>query len=118
MKNFKELIIWQKGIEITMSVYEITKDFPKEETYNLISQIRRSAVSVPSNIAEGNSRNSEKDKHRFMEIALGSTFELETQLILASKLNYGKSEQFESLLSSIDEEQKMLMSYMKKIKPE
>lgn len=117
MKNFKELIIWQKGINITMAAYELTMTFPKEETYNLISQIRRSAVSIPSNIAEGNSRDSENDKHRFMEIALGSAFELETQLIIASKLNYGKIELVNSLINLIDEEQKMLMAYMKKLKP-
>ena len=82
MKNFKQLRVWQKGLEIALASYELVQAFPKEERYGLSSQITRAAVSIPSNIAEGSSRGSEKDYNRFLEISLGSCFELETQLRL------------------------------------
>lgn len=78
MKDFKSLKVWQKGIKLVIEIYKSTKHFPQEELYGLTSQMRRSSVSIPSNIAEGSGRSSDKDFHRFLEISIGSAFELET----------------------------------------
>jgi len=78
MKNYKELTVWKRGIELVKAVYIISKQFPSEEKFGIISQITRAAVSIPANIAEGNSRNSDKDYGRFLQIALGSAFEVQT----------------------------------------
>jgi len=78
MKNYKELTVWKRGIELVKAVYIISKQFPSEENFGIISQITRAAVSIPANIAEGNSRNSDKDYGRFLQIALGSAFEVQT----------------------------------------
>lgn len=88
MNNYKDLLVWQKSIDCTIYVYSILKSFPKEEIYSLTSQIKRSLISIPSNIAEGAGRNSKKEFNQFLSIALASSFELETQLIIALKLNY------------------------------
>ncbi len=115
MRNFKELKIWQKGLGIAIDSFKLLSTFPKEEKYGISSQITRAAVSISSNIAEGSSRSSEKDYNRFIEISLGSTFEMETQLLIAGALNYRDKELLKKLLTEIDEEQKMLMSFMKKL---
>ncbi len=86
MRNFRKLDIWAQGIEIVKMIYQIANKLPKEEAYGLRSQITRASVSVPSNIAEGSSRNSDKEFKRFLEIAIGSLFELETQLIIIKEL--------------------------------
>jgi len=78
MKNYKELTVWKRGIELVKAVYIISKQFPSEENFGIISQITRAAVSIPANIAEGNSRNSDKDYGMFLQIALGSAFEVQT----------------------------------------
>jgi four helix bundle protein len=117
MKNFKNLKIWQKGFEIAVQSIKYTKDFPPSEKFSLANQISRSAVSIPSNIAEGSSRNSKNDYHRFLEFSLESAFELETQLLIAKEVNFGNIEVCELLLKEIDEEQKMIMSFQKVIKP-
>ena len=88
MRNFKELKIWQKGFDIAISAFKLAGSFPKEEKYGITSQITRAAVSIPSNIAEGSSRTSGKEYSRFMEISLGSSFELETQLLIAQAVKY------------------------------
>lgn len=82
MKKLNELKIWQKGFEIALDAYNFTKVFPSSEKFGLTSQITRAAVSIPSNIAEGSSRKSDKDYYKFIEISLGSSFELETQLLM------------------------------------
>ncbi len=87
MHNLKELKLWHKAIELTTEVYRLTADFPKEEKYGLTSQIRRAAVSVPSNIAEGAGRNSNKEFVHFLAISNGSSYELQTQLIISKNLN-------------------------------
>src|SRR5690348_15340354 len=115
MRNFKQLKIWQKGFEIAVNSFNLVNSFPREERFGLSSQITRAAVSIPSNIAEGSSRSSNKDYNRFLEISLGSTFELETQLLIAQAVNFGNKAQTDNLLKDIDEEQKMLMSYMSKL---
>jgi four helix bundle protein len=115
MKNFKNLKVWQKGFEIAKLTYNLTKKFPVEEKLGLTSQMNRSSISIASNIAEGSSRRSEKDYFRFLEIALGSCFELESQLLISIELGFAEREQANSLLQNIDEEQKMLISFMKKL---
>ena len=116
MKNFKQLKIWQKGFDIAVHSFKLTSGFPREEKFGITSQITRAAVSIPSNIAEGSSRASEKDYNRFIEISLGSSFELETQILIASAVNYDDSNIRNEMLKEIDEEQKMLMSFMSKLK--
>lgn len=107
MHNLKELKIWNKAIELAVKVYEATAGFPKEEKYGLTSQIRRSAISVPSNISEGAGRNSNKEFVQFLGIANGSSYELQTQLIISNRLNLITNENVELLLNQIDEIQKM-----------
>src|SRR5690606_12231933 len=88
MNNFKELVVWQKAVDLSVDIYECSNEFPKEEIYGITSQLRRSAVSIPSNIAEGSGRNSDREFSQFLSIALGSSFELETQLIIAQKVGF------------------------------
>lgn len=87
MRNFRELEVWKISFDIMLKVYEIADSLPKEEKYGLSDQIRRASVSIPSNIAEGCSRSSERDFKRYLEIAMGSSFELETQLLAIERLN-------------------------------
>lgn len=115
MKDFKKLNVWQKSMELVASVYKISKEFPIEEKYGLTSQITRSAVSIPSYIAEGSSRFSERDYFRFLEIALGSAFELETQLLIVNKLNYSNSKDSLDLIEQTKTVQKMLSGLMSKL---
>jgi len=116
MKDFKNLKIWQHGINLVVDVYKASKNFPPEELYGLTSQIRRSAVSIPSNIAEGAGRDSDKEFCRFLDISLGSSFELETQIIIAHKLDLLSEEVYVDLAEKIREEQKMISGLHKKIK--
>jgi four helix bundle protein len=115
IKSFKDLKIWQKGIQLVEDVYALSKTFPKEEIYGLQSQLRRSAVSIPSNIAEGFARIHNKEYRNFLYIALGSCAELTTQIIIASKLKYIEGLKVETILSNIDEISKMTMSLIKKL---
>lgn len=112
MKNFKKLEVWQRGIKIVELAYKLTKLLPNEEKFNLTSQINRSAVSIPSNIAEGSSRRSEKDYFRFLEIALGSCFEIETQIIILNVLNFTNENQTKEILDQIESEEKQLFAFM------
>ena len=115
MRNFKQLLIWQKGFQIAVKSFQLTSSFPKEEKFGLTTQLTRAAVSMPSKIAEGSSRTSSKDYNRFLEMSLGSSFEMETQLMIAEAVNFGVKEKRDDLLKEIDEEQKMLMSFMSKL---
>ena len=115
MRNFKELKIWQKGFEIAVDTYKLVDTFPKSEKFSLAQQATRSASSIPSNIAEGSSRKSEKDYYRFIEISLGSSFELETQLLIAKAVNFGDEILLNNILGKIDEEQKMLIAFANKL---
>lgn len=115
MRNFKELKIWQKGFEIAVDTYKLIDTFPKSEKYSLAQQATKAATSIPSNIAEGSSRRSEKDYYRFIEISLGSSFELETQLLIARAVNFGDVEKISNTLTKIDEEQKMLIAFANKL---
>lgn len=116
MNNYKELIVWQKSVDLAVKIYEVTKDFPREELYGLTSQIRRSAVSIPSNIAEGAGRNSKKDFNNFLGISNGSSCELDTQLIIAQRINFINQSLQESLQQEINEIQKMNWSLKRSLK--
>ncbi len=116
MHNLKQLKIWQKAIDLTTEVYRATASFPKEEVYGLTSQIRRSAVSVPSNIAEGAGRNSDKEFLHFLGISNGSSFELQTQLIIANNLELISSSVVNPLLDELVEIQKMNYTFQGKLR--
>lgn len=107
--NFRELKVWQKGMELSKNIYQITCTFPTEEKYGLKSQIQRSAISIPSNIAEGYGRTGNNELKHFLSISLGSAFELETQVILANEFRYTDKNNFELIINQIQEIQKMLI---------
>jgi len=113
MTTHKDLNVWKKSMNLVVLIYKLTGQFPKEELFGLSSQMRRSAVSIPSNIAEGHGRNSEKDLIRFLYISLGSASELETQLILSNKLNFLNDESFNKLNDANNEIIKMLVSLIR-----
>jgi len=115
MHNFKELKIWNNAIDISVEVYQLINRFPEIEKYNLSIQMRKSAVSVPSNIAEGAGRNSNKDFLRFLSIAQGSTFELQTQLIISNKLKLITDEDFEKINDPIEELERMNWGLQKRL---
>lgn len=115
-KSYKELKVWQKGIEIVLLTYKITKSFPQEELFGLSSQMRRCAVSVPSNIAEGWGRDSNKSFVQQLKIARALLLELETQVHIATLLNYIENKQENEFGKLIEEESKMLNALVNKIK--
>ena len=108
MHNFRELKIWQEAIEITKLTYKLTKRFPSSELYGLTSQMNRAAVSIPSNIAEGAGRNSNKEFTQFLNISIGSCFELETQMILAYEFNYVQKDEMEMFILNLSKLEKMI----------
>lgn len=113
IKNFKDLMIWQKGMELTKIIYQKTDSFPSKETYGIVSQMRRAAVSVPSNIAEGFMRKHNKEYKQFLYIALGSLAELETQIILSEKLGYLENKQSAEMQDNISELNRMVSGLIK-----
>lgn len=113
VNSYQQLIVWQKAMMVAELTYELTKEFPKEEIYGFVSQMRRAAVSIPSNIAEEFGRRSEKDYKHFYKIAYGSALEIETQLLLARKLNYGQKAKYEAIETNLIEVCKMLNSMSK-----
>lgn len=102
-KNYQDLIAWRKAMDLVKMIYKVTKDFPKEEVYGLTAQIRRAAVSIPSNIAEGQGRTSSKEFQNFLSIAHGSVREVETQILIAQHLNYLPTEQAQHILNQAGE---------------
>ncbi len=116
MRDFRKLKIWRQGIEIVKQVYKLIQELPTEEKYGLQSQITRAATSVPSNIAEGCSRNSNFEYKRFLEIAIGSLFELETQLIILEEIGMVSNKNLQDLYEIITIEEKMINSLINKIK--
>lgn len=116
MQDFKKLIVWQKAHELTLGIYRATKTFPRDELYGVTNQIRRAAMSVPSNIAEGCGRNSNIELARFLEIAMGSASETEYQLLLARDLSYLQSSDYETLSSGTTEVKRMLASLIIKLR--
>ena len=114
-KHYKELLVWQKGMVLARLVYRLTVRFPREEKFGLTSQIRRAAVSVPSNIAEGQARQSTKEFLQFLSHAEGSLAELETQILLSVELGFVWQEDVKEILAKIDELQKMLVGLKRKL---
>lgn len=115
MNHLEDLKIWNKAMDLTVRVYENVKHFPKDEMYGLSSQIKRSAVSVASNIAEGAGRNSDKEFRHFLAISQGSAYELQSQLILARRLQLIAIENCTPLLNELDEIQKMNRALQKRL---
>lgn len=115
MHKYRELEIWKRAIDLTVDVYALSKHFPEDERFGLTSQIKRAAVSVPSNIAEGAGRNSDKEFNQFLGISTGSIFEVETQLIIAERLNFLTSDQTEKVLQKSDELVRMTKSLKNKL---
>ena len=116
MRDFRKLEIWKNGISIVNQVYQLSHQLPAQEKFGLISQINRAAVSIPSNIAEGCSRNSEVEFKRFLEIAIGSLFEIETQLIIIVELKLIDLKETENLMTLIHKEGRMINGLINKIK--
>lgn len=108
IKSYKELTVWQKSMDVVELVFEKTKSFPGSELYGLTSQMKRAAVSIPSNIAEGFGRNSQKEYAQYYSIAYGSALELETQVIIAKRIGYLNDQDFSELVPLLNEVLKML----------
>ena len=116
MMTHKDLDVWKKSIALVASIYKITSLFPKEEIYGLTSQIRRSAISIPSNIAEGAARNHSNEFRQFLYISLASAAELETQLIISNMLNFVDNQKSEELIHELNSISKMLQGLIKSLK--
>ena len=116
MRNFRNYDIWKNGMDIAVTVYSLTDVLPKFEIYGLSDQLRRAAVSIPSNIAEGSSRTSEAEFAHYLEYSIGSCFEVETQLEIAKCRDYISEEQFNGLLSSLQTEEKQINQFISKLK--
>jgi four helix bundle protein len=115
MHRYKELNVWQKSIDLAVEVYRITEKLPIQEKYGLISQMNKSAVSIPSNIAEGAGRNGKKEFDNFLGIALGSSFELDTQIIISNRLDYINDRDFQQLESELEHLQNMIVKLKKSL---
>ena len=115
IRTYRDLVVWQKSMALITEIYEITRTFPKDETYGIVAQMRRCAVSVPSNIAEGYGRNSSSDYIRFLRIAVDSLYELQTQLEISLNLKYFKENTFKSFYESSREVERMLSSLIRTI---
>lgn len=115
IKDFKDLLIWQKGMAIAEQCYLLTKDFPREEIYGIVQQIRRASIFIPANISEGYGRNSRGDYIRFLNIAKGSVNELETHLLLSERLKLCNAKDVNPIINLLQEETKMIISLIKKL---
>ncbi|GBD96713.1 hypothetical protein BMS3Abin06_01599 [bacterium BMS3Abin06] len=118
VKTFRDLIVWQKAMQLVTQIYLITKGLPKEEIYGLTPQIRRSSVSIPSNIAEGYGRNFTNDYIRFLQIATASLYELQTQLEICLNLEYLSKQIFKELYEKSREIERMISSLIRKLTPD
>ncbi|TPG42136.1 four helix bundle protein [Flavobacterium pectinovorum] len=116
MNTFRDLLIWQKSMNLVTQIYQLTNSFPKEEIYGLSSQIRRCSVSIPSNIAEGYGRDGNNDYLRFLNISISSLFEMQTQLEISFNLKYLNENQFNKINGESREIERMLSSFIRKIK--
>ncbi|WP_375580353.1 four helix bundle protein [Marivirga tractuosa] len=115
MQDYRKLRIWKLSMELTQNIYELTQKFPPEEKYGLTSQIRRSSISVPSNIAEGAGRNGSKEFNNFLGIAMGSLFELDTQVELSYNFQYIQIDSYNKTLNKINQLKKMIFHFQKKL---
>ena len=118
VRTHRDLDVWKKSIDLVTEIYKYTAEYPKSEMYGLTSQIRRCAVSIPSNIAKGSARTTKKDSSRFLSIALGSLAELETQLIISKKLNYLSDSDLNELMSELISIRRMTLGLRKSINKE
>ena len=118
MKNYRELHVWQKAHQLVLDVYAVTRDFLANELYGLVSQMRRCAVSIPSNIAEGCGRNGDAELARFCDIASGSASELDYQLTLARDLNYIHEDVHQRLAGQLSEARRMLTGFLQAVRPQ
>jgi four helix bundle protein len=116
INSYRDLLIWQKSMNLVTEIYKATSAFPREEIYGITSQIRRSSVSIPSNIAEGYGRNSTGDYKRFLHISLGSLYELQTQIEISNRLSYIDVDSYTKLGSASNELERMMNSLISKIK--
>lgn len=116
MRDYTKYKVWNDSINLDMVIYNLTKEFPSDEKFGLISQLRRAAVSIPSNIAEGCSRSSEKEFNRYLEISIGSSFEVKTQLIIAQKLNFGDQNMLDKALEIVDSISRQINALRNKVK--
>lgn len=116
MRDFRQLRVWEESHSLTLLIYQITKDFPKEELFALTNQMRRSSSSIPTNIAEGCGRETTKDYEHFLQIALGSAFELDYQLILARDLKYIDEKKYLELNDKVDKVRRQLAVLINKIR--
>ena len=115
MHNFKELLIWQKSRTLVSEIYLLLANFPEDEKFGIVLQMKRAVVSIPSNIAEGAGKGSNKDFNRFLDIAIGSAFELETQLYLAFDLSFITNEQLNIFIIRVEEIEKMIHGFKKRL---
>jgi four helix bundle protein len=115
IRSYKDLEIWRRGVELVRNIYLVTRGFPKSETHALVDQIRRAALSIPSNIAEGHTRQHRKEFRQFLFIAFGSLAELETQLIVAAELGFLRKDKLNQLLSETDVVGKMTRALIKRL---
>lgn len=118
MQDFKKLKVWEKGHQLTLGVYKVTAEFPKQELYGLTSQMRRASTSIVSNIAEGCGRTGRPDFARFLQMATGSASELEYQLLLSRDLNLLKPDEYQSLDRAVVEVKRMLSAFMQRLRSE
>lgn len=116
--SYKELVVWQKSVELAIKTYELTENFPKSELYGLVSQMRRAAISIPSNIAEGRRRGTRKDFRHFLLFAYGSGAELETQIEISKRLPFGSGLDFFEVETLLDEIMRMLNVMVGKLSSE
>ena len=115
IKSYRDLIVWQKSMDLVIDIYEMTEKFPKSENYGLTSQMRRSAVSIPSNIAEGSRRSSRKDFRNFLQNAYGSGAELETQIEITKRIHFGEELHYQNVDGILSEVMRMLNSMIKSL---
>ena len=118
MRNFRNYDVWTAGVDFSAHVYELTEKFPKKELYALCDQLQRASVSIPSNIAEGCSRRSQNEFAHYLEISLGSSYEVETQMEIALKLKYVTMEQYNSIIEEVQSIEKRLTSLINTVRPE
>jgi four helix bundle protein len=115
MKNFRDLKVWEKAHGLVLGCYEVTSSFPKQEIFGIVSQIRRSASSIPANIAEGCGRRGNAELHRFLQMAMGSASELEYHLLLSRDLNFLKTDRYDHLQTQVTEIKRMLAALIRKV---
>lgn len=116
IKSYKDLIVWQKSIDLVKEIFDLTRNFPKEEIYGITSQMRRAAVSIPSNIAEGSGRRFNNEWQQFYSFAYGSTLELETQMIISRDLGFAPIQSFSKSFSLIEEISKIIKTISRNLK--